>query len=307
MTGLFALDPSAKNIMPARYRQVALRSDMKSLDLDFLERELVGREAYMRTRFIVARSGEGTALVEVAKEDSNTLFAKMRALRILANPEDCIYVVSPETDVGVPSQLAAVAVQHPLKACVIVEGLYSHVSFILNPAALRLTVIDVVPPFPAKLVDQVERVLACAEDLPPIVVSPMVIDSRALISEECDPLPERVLVPCRGSGWDLDGIDIAYLDERPEHAGWTLLGCERSHQIHKWFYGATPETIDICPRRFAGTPAAGAETLSRCCLLQEEIEDGQDAIFVPWGSTLDEVRRALDAVVKRAGVAWTPT
>ena len=307
MTDVFALDASAKNIMPARYRQVALRSDMESLDLDFLERELVGREAYMRTRFIVARKGENTALVEVTKEDSNTLFAKMLAVRILANPEDCVYVLSPETDVGVPSQLAAVATQYPQKACVVVEGLYSHVSFILNPAVFKLTVIDIVPPFPAKLVNQVERILAGAEDLPPIVVLPMVIDSRAQLSEECDPLPERVLVPCRGSGLAFDGVEIAYLDERPKRADWTLLGCERSHQIHKWFYGATPETVDICPRRFVGLPTEGAETLSRCCLLQEEIEDGPAATFVPWGSTLAEVRRALDAVVKRAGVEWTLT
>ncbi len=304
---MFALDPSAKNIMPGRYRQVALRADMESLEPDFLERELVGREAYMRTRFIVARQGGNTALVEVVKEDSNTLFAKMLAVRVLADPESCIYVVSPETDVGVPAQLAAVAAQYPKKACVVVEGLYSHVSFILNPAALQLTVIDIVPPFPAKLVDQVERVLAGAEDLPPIIVQSMVVDSRAQLSDECDPLPKTVLVPCRGSGLVLDGVEIAYLDERPEPADWTLLGCERSHQIHKWFYGATPETVDICPRRFVSQPAEGAETLSRCCLLQEEIQDRPEATFVPWGSTLAEVRRALEMVVKRAGVEWTLT
>src|SRR5262249_16292233 len=156
----------------------------------------------------------------------------------------------PEIDCGVPSQLAAVAMRHRDVRCVVVEGRYSHVSFILNAAPLNLQVIDIVPPFPSKLMDQVERVLATAEDLPPVLAVPVLVDSRGELASACKPLPSQVLVPCRGSGIELPGVAVSYLDERPPAADWTLLGCERSHQIHRWFYGASPRTVDICPMRF---------------------------------------------------------
>ena len=50
----------------------------------------------------------------------------------------------------------------------VVEGRYGHVSFILDPEPLRVPVREVVPPEPAKLVDQAQRLLDVAEDLPPI-------------------------------------------------------------------------------------------------------------------------------------------
>lgn len=305
---MFAFDPSASNVLPSRYRQVALSTDLESLDPAWLEAHFVGREAYMRTRFIVARRGEETALLEIDRADSAELFSPIEDLRVLATANQCRYVIAPEVDAGVPSQMAATAMEHREASCVVIEGRYSHVSFILNPEPLLLRVLDIVPPFPSKLLDQVRRELEVAEDLPPVVVEPVLIDSRRQLSEACDDLPARVLVPCRGSGIELEGVTVSYLDERPERADWTLLGCERSHQIHSWFYGSSPPTVDICPKRFlAEDEEVCARTLTRCCLLQEGFEERQHATFVPWGASLNEVRTAIDAIVRRAGVAWTPT
>jgi len=305
---MFAFDKSTPNVVPSRYRQVAIATDLDRLEPAWLEKHFVGREAYMRTRFIVARNNDKTALVEVDRPESDDLFSPIEHVRVLATPDQCRYVRSSETDVGIPSQLAAIAADHRDVSCVVVEGRYSHVSFLLNPAPLKLQVLDIVPPFPSKLIDQVQRVLDVAETLPPIVVVPIAIDSRTQLADECDPLPERVIVPCRGSGLDLEGVEVAYLDERPKVADWTLLGCERSHQIHSWFYNSSPKTVDICPKRYVGNidKDVGA-ILTRCCLLQEGIEDRASATFVPWGSSLDEVREAIELVVNQNGVAWTPT
>nr|WP_131542604.1 hypothetical protein [Paraburkholderia hospita] len=193
-------------------------------------------------------------------------------------------------------------------SCVVVEGRYSHVSFILNASPLVLRVLDIVPPFPSKLFDQVQRVLETAEDLPPVVVAPIFVDSRDKLLEDCNSLPGHVLIPCRGSGIDLDGVAVSYLDERPPLSDWTLLGCERSHQIHRWFYNTTPPTVDICPIRFVTeNMAAEGPVLTRCCLMQEGVEERKLATFVPWGASLNEVREAIEAIVRRAEVAWTPT
>ncbi len=303
---MFEFDLDDPNVVPSRYREVALSINLESLDSSWLERHFVGKEAYMRTRFIVARCGKEMALVEVDRPESSNLFSPIESVRVVAKPSQCRYVISSDVDVGVTSQMAMVAMDHQDVSCVIIEGRYSHVSFILNPNPLKLHVLDIVPPFPSKLLDQIQRVLEDAEDLPPIVVNSTMIDSREQLKKDCNPLPSHLLVPCRGSGIDIEKVSISYLDERPEFADWKLLGCERSNQIHHWFYGSSPTIIDTCPKRYIGSiDNDEGHILTRCCLLQEGIEDKKKATFVPWGSTLLEVRRAIEVIVNRVGVSWT--
>ncbi len=302
----FSFDHDAKNVVPTRYRQVALSKNLRSLDPEFLCDHFRGREAYFRTRFIVAECLGEHALVEVLHSEGPDLFVPITDVRVLAGPESCAYVKSDFADAGVPSHLAKVAADHGAARCTIIEGRYSHVSFILNPEPLKLYVLDIVPPHPSKLLDQVERVLDVAEDLPPVVPVPILIDSRETLSKDRTETPPNILVPCRGSGLEIPGAEIAYLDERPEQKDWTLLGCERSHQIHNWFYGTSPDTVDICPKRFIGTVnSKDGALMTRCCLLQEGIEARKDATFVPWGASLDEVRDAIVGLINEKEVPWT--
>lgn len=344
---MFELDPAATNVTASRYRQVSVAS-VDSLNPDWLTAHFTGREAYFRTRFVVARlrdRPDRVALVELARDGSADLFSPALAARVLATTEECAYVRDDQADPGIASHLAAAAQRHPSARCVVVEGRYSHVSFILNPDPIEVTVVDVVPPAPSKLADQVRRVLYSTEELPPVIVAERIIDSRELLKEarrrspepEGNPQrtappavaspprrrqppepgdnPQPVLVPCRGGGVDIDGAAVSYLDERPDPAGpWTLLGCQRSRQIHDWFYGVEPtEVVDWCPRRFVG-PAVGPVTtgpdalvLSRCCLLEEGVERRGGAVWVPWGATLTEVRQALELLVAERAEAWTRT
>jgi hypothetical protein len=296
-----ATDPMAPNVVPSRYRQVAVAS-VPSLDPEWLTDHFTDREVYFRTRFVVARQGSSAALVEVDRLPTSDLFTRTRSARVLARPDDCALVVDESLDTAVPSQLAAAAERTDAR-CVIVEGLYSHVSFILNPAPLRIRLVDVYPPGPPKLLDQVQRVLSAAEDLPPVVVVPDIVDSRDLLADRYDELPADLLIPCRGSGMDFPGSRVSFLDERPPERGWTLLGCERSNQIHRWFYGSTPDRVDICPRQWLASE--GRPTLTRCCLIQEGIEADGPARLVPWGASLAEVRAAIELLVESAEVTWT--
>ena len=315
---MFELDPAAPNVTASRYRQVSV-AVVDSLDPDRLTAHFTGREAYFRTRFVVARrrdQPDRVALVELARDGSSELFSPAPAARVLAGAEECVYVRDDQADPGIASHLAAAAQRHPSARCVVVEGRYSHISFILNPDPIEVTVVDVVPPAPSKLADQVRRVLDSTEELPPVIVTERTIDSRNLLAEasqrspEPESGPQQVLVPCRGGGVDIDGAAVSYLDQRPEQTEpWTLLGCERSRQIHDWFYGAAPtEVVDWCPRRFV-SPATGPDglVLSRCCLLEEGVERRGGAVWVPWGATLAEVRRAVELLVDERAGAWTRT
>jgi hypothetical protein len=161
------------------------------------------------------------------------------------------------------------------------------VNFIWEPTPVRIRVTEVVPPEPPKLFAMAEQVVAFDEDLPPIELVLDAVDIRELAA--ANPAPQYLL-PCRGSGVDLGG-EVAFLDTRPaQREDWLMIGCERSLQFHRHFYGDEPPRADICPRR----RVSGREpTLAKCCLLERGVEvDGSSAV-VPWGSNLDEIRTAL--------------
>ena len=305
---MFDLDPASPNIMPSRYRQVSVAA-VPSLSPEDLVARFTGREAYFRTRFVVARlesEPDRCALVELARDGSDDLFSPAVAARVLASADECAYLRDDGADLGIASHLARLALQRPDRRCIVVEGRYRHVSFLLNAQPLQITVVDVVPPEPSKLVDQVTRVLDSTEDLPPIAVDERIVDSRALVT---GPVPDGLIVPCRGGGIDIKGVVVSHLDERPASAGSTLLGCERSQQIHRWFYGTDAErTIDWCPRRLisADEPVDGL-VLSRCCVLDEGLDRKGDTVMVPWGATLAEVRQALVALAGSGDGTWTRT
>ncbi|HEY2666580.1 MAG TPA: hypothetical protein VGK51_07070 [Actinomycetota bacterium] len=298
-----------RNLVPARYRSVSVTDVGVDLTEAALRSLLVGREAYRRTTYIIARRGERAALVRVEKASDEPLFSPIVALELLAGPDECAVVEDPDTDVGVPSQLARAARRlAPGARCVIVAGRYEHVNFILEPAPLVVRVVEVSPPLPPKLLDQAQRVLDVADDLPPIELQGEVVDLEALAATHP---AERYLLPCRGSGAAPPGAEVAYLDQRPAPPGngqpWTLVGCARSRQLHRWFYGdSEPPNVDICPRELAAASPTSMPTLTKCCLLEEDIVRDGNCVVVPWGASLDEVRRGLSEVALLSEPAWTP-
>jgi hypothetical protein len=294
------------NVVPGAYRGVSVGSigvRLDRLDEHELGGRFLGREAYRRTRFLVVRDDAGgTALLRVEKESEQPLFSPIVEVEVLAGPDACGYVEAPEADTAVPSTLARIAVERaPGARAVVVKGRYEHVSFIVNPEPLRVVVQEVVPPQPAKLFDQVSRLLGVAEELPPMLPVAETVTFQELAARAP---ASRYLLPCRGSGVAVAGAATAYLDQRPERREWTLLGCARSRDIHEWFYGEQPATVEICPHRRARD--ADAPVLTKCCLLEDRIlcEDG--LLVVPWGASLGQVREALHAIALRWAPEWRP-
>src|SRR5216684_1140767 len=77
----------------------------------------------------------------------------------------------------------------------------------------------------------------------------------------------------------------------PERHDWTMIGCERSLQFHRHFYGDEPPRVEMCPRHIAGERKE--PTLLKCCLLETHIEQDKNIMVVPWGSDLAMVEAAL--------------
>jgi len=65
--------------------------------------------------------------------------------------------------------------------------------------------------------------------------------------------------------------------------------------------------VDMCPRNLArrdrartGEPAV---TLTKCCLLEDEISVADGLVVVPWGASLAQVRQGLARAVAEPGTA----
>ena len=293
----------AVNLVPAQYRNVSVAEVPVALDEVALRAYLLGRPVYRRTRYLIARNAVGCAVVEVGKESELPLFSPVTAMTMIARADETAFVDAPGTDTAVPTQLARVAACHaPGARCVVVRGRYGHISFIADPAPVPVRVVEVVPPWPPKLVDQLERVLGLAEDLPPVELIPDLVDLAALAGTRP---AEHYLFPCRagqGSGTaaqdaagPADGVPVSYLDEIPERASWTLVGCARSRSIHDWFYGGDVPTVDMCPRNLAARagPPGPVPVITKCCLLEDRVSSADGLVVVPWGASLAQIRDGL--------------
>jgi hypothetical protein len=292
------------NLVPGQYREVSVAEVPVPLTAEALTKYLTGRDVYRRTRYVIARRQDASAVAEVTKQSEQPLFSPVTTVRLLARADETALVDAPDTDTGVPTQLARVALtQAPGARCVIVRGRYGHVNFILDPAPIRVRVLEVVPPWPPKLVDQLTRVLDLAEDLPPVELVPELVDLRDLAGR----LPaERYLFPCRAGQASHDqGTPVSYLDEVPEREPWTLVGCARSRGIHDWFYGGDVPMVDMCPRNLAaakagtGTGTASSQheaqgpLITKCCLLEDRVAADGDTVVVPWGASLAQISEGL--------------
>lgn len=300
--------PSAtRNLVPGRDRAVAVASVDVPLTEEALRERFLGRDAYRRTSFIVCRRGPEAALLRVTKASEHPLMAPIVDAVLLSGPGETAVVRDPGVDTGVPTQLARVAIREaPGARCVVVHGRYEHVSFILDPEPVPVRVVEVVPPRPPKLLDQARRVLEVAEDLPPVDLRAETIDLLGLARSR--PAP-RYLFPCRGSGAAPAGAEVRYLDERPPREDWVLVGCARSRELHRWFYGDEPPSVEMCPRELLASgsvPASDVPTLAKCCLLESGVEEGRGAVVVPWGATLEEVHEGLRVLVRAVEPTWSP-
>ena len=282
-----------KNLVPLPYRRVSVQPYNGEMTAAAIRSHLMGRETYRRTDFVVLRKSDETAIAEVTAPDRESLFCPIDGVRVLALPDTCSFVVSAETDPSNPSALAEAAHRSGVgpEGTLVVQGKYEHVNFIHHPDPLVIRVVEVSPPDPPKLFDLARHVLSYA-DLPPIRLELERVDLNDLAEGHS---PKSFLVPCRSGGLEGLKAPVYFLDERPERHNWTLIGCERSLQFHRHYYGDEPPTIELCPRRLAG--ARNHPTLLKCCLLEFAPEqDGQVAV-TPWGSDLAMVETAIRQLV----------
>ena len=106
-----------RNVVPLPYRNVSMQPYDEAFTEQALTTHLLGREAYRRTEFIVLHGqADAMAVVAVAKRDSEAFFSEIVEVEVLALPDKCTFVRSPDTDCANRSALAELAHQHGVGA-----------------------------------------------------------------------------------------------------------------------------------------------------------------------------------------------
>ena len=177
---------------------------------------------------------------------------------------------------------------------------YGHVSFIVDPAPLRLTVREVVPPHPPKLFDQTRRLLLVAEHLPPFELVAEVVEPRgprALTTRRA-----RTCCRAAAAASTVEGATTAYLDERPERqrldAG-RLRAVAADPRVVLRRAGRAGRHLPAQVR--SGRQRGGADQVLPARAGRSRPTAGQ--VVVPWGASLAQISEALG----RDRATWEPT
>ena len=216
------------NFIARPYRGVSVQ-DAPSLEAGALLAHVRSRRVYRRTEFIVAVHGDERALVQLEREDAEGILVGVRDARVLAGPDEVAFVVDAAVDTANASQLARVAV--PGARVTVVEGRFQHVNFIVAPAPLRIRVVEVVPPFPPKLLDMARTVLEYDEELPPLALDLVAIDLRELAAQNPS---DHYLFPCRCAGLELGApVDFLTPARRSPRTGRCLAASARARSMRR--------------------------------------------------------------------------
>ena len=284
-------------MFPGHCKSVSVRRVDFPLTEDSIRGHLTGGRVYVRTEYLVFNSGSSWAVASVEKENVNAILKPVRSVSVLALPEDTTFIDDPEVDVLSATRMGRLCERAGTK-CIVVRGRAEHVSFFIREEPVRLTLFDVVPPAPSKLIDLVDE--AVESHLQDTYIEYSVVESD--INEIASSYRGRpVLFPCRASGLRHED-SLGYLDETPrlskEEAGRSvLLGCSVSARIFKALYGVEPELASICPVDLLHGLDLPGPVLTKCCRVKQGFELRDDVAIVPWGATVSDVASALRALV----------
>jgi len=275
---------------------------VKTVDFDLTEANikgfLKGKRAYIRTRYYAFNSGDDWAVALVVRKPSNDVLQPIASVHILSLPADTAFVEDRSMEVLSASSMGALR-EKSGKKCIVVKGKAEHVSFFIEEPPYELTIFDVIPPAPSKLVGLVNVVLET--DLQNRYVRYRVVEVD-LNTIAAGVQTARTMFPCRASGL-VRGNGTLFLDETPdltedEFHDMTLVGCSLSARIFKAVYGREPKLTNMCPRDLVTEMGVKGPAIVKCCKVKEGYEIDGNVAVVPWGARASEVSAALRAVLR---------
>ncbi len=288
-----------KSMFPTHCKEVSVKSVDFPLTAESIIRFLNGKRAYIRTKYYVFSSGDSWAVASVEKKEANDVLQDILSVHVLSLPEETAFVEAPLLDV-LSASLMGRLLEETGKKAVVVQGKSDHVSFFIEEPADEVTVFDVVPPAPSKLVDLVDSVLASDMQDRFVRARTVEVDLNELAKGAVGAI---TMFPCRASGLRARNKAL-YLDETPsltpeEVSQVTLIGCSLSARIFKAVYGSEPpELINMCPKDLVAVMGLDGPVLLKCCRVKEGFEMNGRFAVVPWGARASDVAGAMRALLR---------
>jgi len=285
-------------MFPEHCKEVSVKKVDFELTPENIKSFLKGKRAYIRTRYYVFNSRADWAVALVVRKLSNDVLQEIASVHVLSLPQDTCFVEDSSKDVLSASSMGAMREKAGAK-CIVVKGKAEHVSFFIEEPPYELTVFDVVPPSPSKLVGLVNGSLETDLQNRYVRFRTVEVDLNDLAKGASSDI---TMFPCRASGL-VCGKRVLYLDETPELTEEelgrvTLIGCSLSARIFKAVYGVEPNMINMCPQDIAREKGLKGPILMKCCKVKEGCDAKGDVAIVPWGARASEVTDALKAILR---------
>ena len=284
-------------MFPDHCKEVSVRRVDFDLTEENIKTFLKGKRAYIRTKYFVMTNGLDWAVAGIEKEDVNGVLQPITSVEVVSSPEETSFVDCPSLDVLSASRMGLLRESEGTR-CVVVKGSSEHVSFFTDQRPFELTIVDVVPPSPSKLISLVEDVLDTHLQKAFVKYEVVEVD----INEMLDSSDEAsVLFPCRASGLEHPNR-TGYLDDTPEMTqeqvdSVSLLGCSLSARIFKAVYGREPRLVNMCPVDLLSGMDIDGPVLTKCCKVKEGCELRDKVAIVPWGARSADVAAAIEAMM----------
>ncbi len=289
-------------MFPDHCKEVSVRLVDFDLDEENIRSFLSGKRAYIRTKYIIMNSGKEWAVVRIEKEAFNGVLQPISSVEMVSLPDETSFVDDRDLDVLSASRMGRLRESEGTR-CVVVRGRSEHISFFAEQPPFVLTIVDVVPPSPSKLVGLVEDVLDSQLQNTYVKYKVVELDINHL-GEDTDTGP--VLYPCRASGIEHEGM-LGYLDGTPsltdeQVRSVSLVGCSLSARIFKAVYGVEPRLVNMCPVDLIRETNVTGPVITKCCKVKEGCDLQGNVAVVPWGARATDVAAAIDAlIICRAG------
>jgi hypothetical protein len=288
-------------MFPSHCKEVSVKTVDFPLDEENILGFLSGARAYIRTKYFVFNSAADWAVATVEKSGRNGVLQPITSAQVVALPEETTFVDDPSLEVLSASRMGRLRRSKGTK-CVVVRGRSEHISFFVEEEPFKLTIFDVVPPAPSKLVGLVDAALEDHLQDAYVEYESVEVDINGLADV---PASDTVVYPCRASGLGGAG-PVIYLDETPNLdaeviAGSTLVGCSLSCRIFESVYGVRPRGFtNMCPVDLLDQAGISGPVLVKCCKVKQGVEMKGEVAIVPWGARVSDVSAALESLIQKS-------
>jgi hypothetical protein len=255
---------------------------------------------YKGTDYLILGNNDSYCVVRIGKTPRRSLFWEVTSIEPISGVKDTVFHINIDVDVLNKNSMGALLKEFPGKT-VVVQGKFEHVSFITQEPILELTVFEVVPPEPPKMIALTKDVLKFKSFSKPIILIEKIVNIYKMLNNSDN---HTILLPCHASRSEVDN-EIKYLDEFPklnqdDKDEITLAGCDLSLRIFKDVYNFEPNFINTCPARLAEDLAKVGPVLVKCCAAKKPERKG-NLYMVPWGATYDDIEKILNDFIEKTG------